>query len=61
MKETSLTLERAKALGRYENKKRLVFAPSKYLDLNDSELIERHGIKGIEYCQLPFEIYKIRD
>lgn len=61
LKSTSFTLEKAKDLGNYEGKKRLVLAPSKYLDLNDSELVEKHGIKGIEYCQLPFEIYKIRE
>jgi hypothetical protein len=31
------------------------------LDLNDADLIEKHGLKGIEYCQLPFEIYKLRE
>jgi len=60
LKSTALTLERAKNLGLYKGKKRLVFAPAKYLDLNDAELIERHGLKGIEYCQLPFEIYKLK-
>lgn len=60
LKSTAFTLDLAKKLGAYKNKKRLVFAPSKYLDLNDAELVERHGLKGIEYCQLPFEIYKIR-
>lgn len=60
LKSTALTLELAKNLGTFKGKKRLVFAPSKYLDLNDSELIEKHGLKGIEYCQLPFEIYKLR-
>ena len=60
LKSTALTLDMAKKLGEYKNKTRLVFAPSKYLDLNDSELIEAHGIKGIVYCQLPFEIYKLK-
>ncbi len=60
LKSTALTLEVAKGFGPYKGKKRLVFAPSKYLDLNDSELIEKHGIKGIEYCQLPFEIYRLK-
>lgn len=60
LKKLALTLETAKQLGPYKNKKRLVFAPAKYLDLNDAELIERHGLKGIEYCQLPFEIYKLK-
>ncbi len=29
-------------------------------NLSDADLIEKHGLKGIEYCQLPFEIYKMR-
>lgn len=61
LKSTALTLEVAKALGDYTGKKKLVFAPTKYLDLNDSELLAKHGLKGIEYCQLPFEIYKLRE
>ncbi len=61
LKSTALTLEVAKALGDYTGKKKLVFAPTKYLDLNDSELLAKHGLKDIEYCQLPFEIYKLRE
>ena len=60
LKNTALTLERAKALKPFSGKKRLVFAPAKYLDLSDSEFIEKHGLKGIEFCQLPFEIYRIK-
>jgi adenine-specific DNA-methyltransferase len=55
LKSTALTLERTKKLGQYKGKKRLVFAPSKYLD-NDY-LLEYH----IDYCQLPFEIYKLKE
>ena len=55
LKSTALTLERAKNLGPYKEKKRLVFAPGKYLD-NDY-LLEYH----IDYCQLPFEIYKLKE
>lgn len=55
LKSTALTLERAKKLGQYKGKKRLVFAPSKYLD-NDYLLEYR-----IDYCQLPFEIYKLKE
>jgi adenine-specific DNA-methyltransferase len=55
LKSTALTLERAKKLGQYKGKKRLVFAPSKYLDTN--YLL---GYR-IDYCQLPFEIYKLRE
>ncbi|MBT9159681.1 MAG: hypothetical protein DDT26_00941 [Dehalococcoidia bacterium] len=55
LKSTALTLERAKNLGPYNGKKRLVFAPSKYLD-TDYLLKYR-----IDYCQLPFEIYKLKE
>lgn len=61
LKSTALTLDLAKGLGEYTGKKKLVFAPTKYLDLNDSELLAKHGLKGIEYCQLPFEIYRLRE
>ena len=60
LKNTALTLERAKSLKPFSGKKRLVFAPAKFLDLNDSEFIEKHCLKGIEFCQLPFEIYRIK-
>jgi len=55
LKQTALTLEKAKSLGPYRGKKRLVFAPSKYLD-TDYLLQYR-----IDYCQLPFEIYKLKE
>jgi len=55
LKATALTLERAKTLGPYKGKKRLVFAPSKYLDAD--YLLEYR----IDYCQLPFEIYKLKE
>jgi adenine-specific DNA-methyltransferase len=55
LKSTALTLERAKSLGPYRGKKRLVFAPSKYLDAD--YLLEFR----IDYCQLPFEIYKLKE
>lgn len=55
LKATALTLERAKKLGSYKGKKRLVFAPSKYLDTD--YLLEYR----IDYCQLPFEIYKLKE
>ena len=61
LKSTALTLDLAKSLGKNKAKKKLVFAPAKYLDLNDSELLSKHGLKDIEYSQLPFEIYKLRD
>jgi len=55
LKSTALTLDRAKKLGPYKGKKRLVFAPSKYLDTD--YLLEYR----IDYCQLPFEIYKLKE
>ncbi|MEW6608252.1 MAG: site-specific DNA-methyltransferase [bacterium] len=55
LKSTALTLDRAKNLGADKGKKRLVFAPSKYLD-TDYLLKYR-----IDYCQLPFEIYKLKE
>jgi adenine-specific DNA-methyltransferase len=55
LKQTALTLEKAKSLGPYRGKKRLVFAPSKYLDTD--YLLEYR----IDYCQLPFEIYKLKE
>ena len=63
LKATALTLEKAKSLslppsrdlGPYKGKKRLVFAPSKYLDTD--YLLEYR----IDYCQLPFEIYKLKE
>lgn len=55
LKSTALNLEVAKSLGVYKRKKRIVFAPSKYLDTD--YLLEYR----IEYCQLPFEIYKLKE
>ena len=55
LKSTALTLELAKSLGPYHKKKRIVFAPSKYLDTD--YLLEYR----IVYCQLPFEIYKLKE
>ncbi|MBW6534055.1 MAG: site-specific DNA-methyltransferase [Mariniphaga sp.] len=54
LKSTALTLEKAKALGRHNGKKRLVFAPAKFVD--NHTLTELR----IEFCQLPFEIYKLK-
>ncbi|WP_214749981.1 site-specific DNA-methyltransferase [Exiguobacterium sp. s189] len=55
LKSTSLNLEVAKSLGDYTSKKKLVFAPMKYLD--DSYLHKYN----IEFSQLPFEIYRLKD
>ena len=52
LKNTALTLDVARGLPKGSGKKRLVFAPTKYLD---SIHLEENRI---EFCQLPFEIYK---
>jgi adenine-specific DNA-methyltransferase len=54
LKSTALTLDRAKSLGKHNGKKRLVFAPAKFVD--------NHTLTDlrIEFSQLPFEIYKLK-
>ena len=54
LKSTALTLDRAKSLGKHNEKKRLVFAPAKFVD--------NHTLTDlrIEFSQLPFEIYKLK-
>lgn len=47
LKNTALTLDRAKALGKYTNKNRLVFAPTKYLDQDRLDQLR------IDFAQLP--------
>ncbi len=54
LKNTALNLERAQALGKPKAKKRLVFAPAKYLDQDTLNEMR------IEFNQLPFEIYRIK-
>lgn len=53
LKNTSLTLDRAKTLGKSNGKRRLVFAPAKYLDQDHLDELR------IDFAQLPFEIYKL--
>ena len=53
LKNTALTLDRAKSLGKINKKKRLVFAPTKYLDQDHLNELR------IDFAQLPFEIYKL--
>jgi adenine-specific DNA-methyltransferase len=53
LKATALTLDKAKALGPYKNKRRLVFAPTKYLDQEHLDELR------IDFAQLPFEIYQL--
>jgi len=53
LKATALTLDRAEALGPYKDKRRLVFAPTKYLDQEHLDQLR------IDFAQLPFEIYNL--
>jgi adenine-specific DNA-methyltransferase len=57
LRSTALDLDKVEEIARLSSpdKKRLVFAPMKYLD---AQMLEEHKII---YCQLPFEIYKFRD
>jgi adenine-specific DNA-methyltransferase len=57
LRSTALDLDKAEEIQRLgnPNKKRLVFAPMKYLD---GQMLEEYQII---YCQLPFEIYKFKD
>jgi len=54
LKSTAFRLDDANNLGAFKDKKRLVFAPTKYLD---TEYLLEHRI---EFCQLPFEIYRMK-
>jgi len=51
LKDMALTLDIARALPEVKNRRKLVFAPTKYLD---DDFLTR---LRIEFCQLPFEIY----
>jgi len=53
LKNIALTLERAKSIGKPGEKRRLIFAPTKYLD--QAHLDELR----IDFAQLPFEIYEL--
>jgi adenine-specific DNA-methyltransferase len=53
LKKTALTLDRAEELGKPKGKRRLVFAPTKYLDQEQLDALR------IDFAQLPFEIYKL--
>jgi adenine-specific DNA-methyltransferase len=57
LRSTALDLDKVDEIARLSSpdKKRLVFAPMKYLD---AQMLEEYKII---YCQLPFEIYKFRD
>ncbi len=53
--KAALTLSFAKSLPPHNNRRRLVFAPQKFLD------IDYLNEYRIDYCQLPFEIYRLAD
>lgn len=55
LKSTSLNIETVEKLGQLNGKKRLIFAPMKYLD---QEFLHKYNI---EFSQLPFEIYRLKD
>lgn len=54
LKTNALTLEIIKGLPKHKSKKRLVFAPAKYVD--DHTLSEYR----VDFCQLPYEIYRLQ-
>ncbi len=54
LKRNALTLEGVKSMPKFKGKQRLVFAPAKYVD--DYTCMENR----IDFCQLPYEIYKIQ-
>ncbi|MEQ9427041.1 MAG: site-specific DNA-methyltransferase [Cyclobacteriaceae bacterium] len=54
LKANALTLEKLKELPKHNGKKRLVFAPTKYVD--DHTL----ATSRVEFCQLPYEIYRLQ-
>jgi len=53
LKATALTLDRAEKLQGKSGKKKLVFAPTKYIDQDNLDRF------NIVFAQLPFEIYKL--
>jgi len=55
LKSTALTLNIAESLGSSKGKKRLVFAPTKYLDQDQLDRLR------IDFAQLPFEIYHLAE
>jgi len=54
LKRNALTLDGVRAMPKFKGKQRLVFAPAKYVD--DYTCIDNR----IDFCQLPYEIYKIQ-
>lgn len=54
LKRNALTLDAVKAMPKFKSKQRLVFAPAKYVD------DETCKWNRIDFCQLPYEIYRIQ-
>ncbi|MBE7467382.1 MAG: site-specific DNA-methyltransferase [Planctomycetes bacterium] len=54
LKGAALTLEAAQALPKPKGKRRMFFAPTKYLDQDHLDLFK------IDFAQLPFEIYRMQ-
>ena len=54
LKQNALTLDRCRSFQKHKNKRRLVFAPAKYVD---DDTCDEHRIV---FCQLPYEIYRIQ-
>ena len=54
LKRNALTLDLVKSLPKFKTKQRLVFAPAKYVD------DETCRDNRIDFCQLPYEIYRIQ-
>lgn len=52
LKDMALNLDLARSISTRGDRRKLVFAPTKYLD---QDYLDR---LGIEFCQLPFEIYQ---
>jgi adenine-specific DNA-methyltransferase len=52
LKDMALNLDLARRIAKSGTRRKLVFAPTKYLDQDYLEVL------NIEFCQLPFEIYQ---
>ena len=53
LKTAALTLDSAKAIGKPKGKRRMVFAPTKYLD---QDFLDQFGL---DFARLPYEIYQL--
>jgi len=53
LKQNALTLDRCRSFPKHKSKRRLVFAPAKYVD---DDTCNEHRIV---FCQLPYEIYRL--